>query len=100
MPSSGQRILILSSFFTEGHGGTPESVLLLARQLAALDLACNGLCRNVGRLAQLPRAHDGTFAPAGALKLQDYGGVLVAGSWNRRAPRLVLRAWLEGLPVI
>jgi glycosyltransferase involved in cell wall biosynthesis len=105
MPSSGRRILILSNFFTEGHGGTPESVLLLARQLAALDLACDvlcgdGVCRNVGRLARLPRARDGMFAPAGALELQDYGGVLVAGSWNRRAPHLVLRAWLKGLPVI
>jgi glycosyltransferase involved in cell wall biosynthesis len=105
MPSSGRRILILSIFFTEGHGGTSESVLLLARQLAALDLTCDvlcgkGLCRDAGALAQLPRAQDRTFEPTGALDLRDYGGVLVAGSWNRSAPWLVLRAWLAGLPVI
>jgi glycosyltransferase involved in cell wall biosynthesis len=106
MPPGGWRILILSNFFTEGHGGTPESVLLLARQLAALNIACDvlcnmGLCQGSGARDRLPRSDENAaFRSAGGLVLSDYAGLLVAGSWNLRAPLLVLRARLSGLPVV
>lgn len=100
----GRRILILSNFFTQGYGGTPESVLLLARELATsgimVDVLCNkGLLRNVHVLDALPAADDvGVFSKT-APPLGAYAAMFVAGSWNVRAPILVLRAALAGIPI-
>lgn len=104
MSPPGRRILVLSNFFTQGFGGTPESVLLLARELPAsaitVDVFCNmGLLRDVQVLDELPGADDaGAFSKA-VPALDCYAAVFVAGSWNMRAPFLVLRAALAGIPV-
>jgi len=104
MPSNVRRILILSNFFAEGHGGTPESVLLLARELGGLgisvDVFCNkGLLRDVHSQQALPAAAaEGFFTRAP--DIGSYAALFVAGSWNRRAPRLALSAALKSIPVI
>jgi glycosyltransferase involved in cell wall biosynthesis len=105
MPPKGRRLLVLSHHFTEGHGGTPESVLLLARQMVPLGIACDvscdrGLCRDAGTYQRLPRAEEGGVFEPSIPRLAGYGAIFVAGSWNRRAPLLVLRARLAGLPVV
>jgi glycosyltransferase involved in cell wall biosynthesis len=105
MPRDGRRVLVLCNHFTEGNGGTPESVLLLARQLDCLGIACDvscdrGLCRDVGVRHQLPRAgEDNVFEPS-IPPPAGYGALFVAGSWNLRSPAMVLRARLAGLPVV
>lgn len=104
MRPAGIRILVLSNFFTEGHGGTPESVLLLARELAvqniAVDVFCNkGLTLDAQKRSGLPVAGDGRAFSSEAPNIDSYAALFVAGSWNRRAPFLVLRAVLSGVPV-
>lgn len=106
MSEGARRILILSNFFTQGHGGTPESVLLLSRQFARLGLNCDvlcnrGLCRGAEQLEHLPSRGDNTaFVPSADLDLTCYEGVFVAGSWNMQAPAIVYRAVLAGIPVV
>lgn len=102
MPAAPARLLVLTHHFTHGHGGTPESVRLLA-ELAArvstieLDVLCaEGFFTNVARFADLPREPGQPVKPS-ALPLRDYAGLFVAGPWNRMAPLLVLRARLAGL---
>lgn len=102
MLPQGRRILVLSNFFSQGHGGTPESVLLLARELApsaiAVDVLCDkGLVRNAQELQALPSAQTAFSATAPALDA--YGALFIAGSWNRRAPWLALRAAWKGIPI-
>jgi glycosyltransferase involved in cell wall biosynthesis len=99
-----RRILILSNFFTEGHGGTPESVLLLAREMAVQDIGVDvfcdkGLTGAVQMRRALPAADDDAAFSTGAPQIGSYAAVLVAGSWNRRALPLVLRAALKGIPI-
>jgi glycosyltransferase involved in cell wall biosynthesis len=104
MPPDGRRILVLSNFFAQGHGGTPESVLLLARALAdsgiAMDVFCGqGLLRDAGRLAALPAADNpAEFSPQRPA-VKSYAALFIAGSWNRRAPLVALRAALGGVPI-
>lgn len=100
----GTRILILSNFFSEGHGGTPESVLLLANHLAgqgiATDVLCNkGLARDAQVLDSLPDAGGDAVFVQNKPPLRSYAALFVAGSWNRRAPMLVIRAAFAGVPV-
>src|SRR5258706_14782012 len=104
MPSGVRRILVLSNFFSEGHGGTPESVLLLARELAGqglgIDVFCNkGLLRDVHVRQALPAADDGASFSLQRPDVSAYAALFVAGSWNRRAPLLVLSAVRKGIPV-
>src|SRR5579872_2221697 len=99
-----RRILILCNFFSEGHGGTPESVLLLARELAgqgvATDVFCDkGLLQDAHLRQALPPADDDGSFSARRPHPGAYAALFVAGSWNRRAPQLVLRAAREGVPV-
>lgn len=102
MLPQGRRILVLSNFFSQGHGGTPESVLLLARELAAsaiaVDVLCNkGLIRDTQNLQALPAA-QAAFSPTPPA-FDAYGALFIAGSWNRRAPGLALRAAWKGIPI-
>lgn len=104
MPLGARRILILSNFFTQGHGGTPESVLLLAHEMAALDIAADvfcdkGLIADVHLRRALPAAGDDTAFVARTPQIDSYSAVFVAGSWNRRAPILVLRAAAKRVPI-
>jgi len=103
MRPQDRRILILSNFFVQGHGGTPESVLLLARELGAsglgVDVFCNkGLLKDAQHRQTLPAA-DEVLSWAAAPPMGDYAALFVAGSWNRSAPFLVVRAVLAGVPV-
>jgi len=104
MPPEGRRVLLLSNFFTQGHGGTPESVLLLAREIAAYGIATDvfcgmGLLRDAHNREALPAANDNALFSTGAPDVRRYSGLFVAGSWNRRAPLVALRAALHGIPV-
>jgi glycosyltransferase involved in cell wall biosynthesis len=104
LPAGSRRILILSNFFTQGHGGTPESVLLLARELAragiATDVFCNkGLLCDAQLRRELPAADDLAGFSAQRPDVASYAALFVAGSWNRRAPLLVLAAARKGVPV-
>jgi glycosyltransferase involved in cell wall biosynthesis len=99
---AGQRILVLSNFFSQGHGGTPESVLLLGRGLSALDVAvdvlCNeGLIRDIQMRNDLP-ATDDDFSHS-IPDVGSYAALFIAGSWNRRAPVVAIRAALAGVPI-
>lgn len=105
MPHDARRVLVLSNYFTQGHGGAPESVLLLARQMAPLGIACDvycaqGLCRDAGRRETLPGPDEAHGFEKSGPSYADYGAILVAGSWNLRAPLAVLRARSAGLPVV
>src|SRR5437870_864669 len=102
MPSGGPRILILSSFFTQGHGGTPESVLLLARELAQAgitsDVFCDkGLVRDAQLRRELPTTDDLESFSIQKPGIASYAALFVAGSWNKRAPLIVLRAARKGI---
>ena len=104
LPSGIRRILVLSIFFTEGHGGTPESVLLLARELAAFGIAtdvfCNkGLLRDAHLRQVLPVADDAASFSALKPDTGSYTALFVAGSWNMQAPLMVLHAARKGVPV-
>jgi glycosyltransferase involved in cell wall biosynthesis len=105
MPTpQGRRILILSNFFSQGHGGTPESVLLLARELAAMGLAVdvwcrNGLLKDVQALEALPAADDHALFASQKPAIRAYAAIFIAGSWNRKAPWLALQAFIAGVPV-
>jgi glycosyltransferase involved in cell wall biosynthesis len=103
MAPHSRRILVVSNFFSQGYGGTPESVLLLARELApsgiAVDVFCNkGLVRDAQNFDALPAADDPIpfFA---APSVRDYAALFIAGSWSRRAPLLALKAVLAGVPI-
>jgi|GEM_PF-1966315 len=105
MPHDGRRVLVLSNFFTQGHGGTPESVLLLARELAgrgmSVDVFCrNGLLRGVQAHDALPAASDIGVFSAEMPDTKSYSALFIAGSWNRRAPPIALRAAMEGIPIV
>jgi len=100
--SAGRRILVLSNFFSQGHGGTPESVLLLARGLSSLDVAtdvfCNkGFIHDVHLRDALPVTDD-VFSQS-VPEMGSYAALFIAGSWNRRAPVVALRAALAGIPI-
>jgi len=105
LPSFGNpRILVLSIFFTEGNGGTPESVLILARELASLGIAtdvyCNkGLLRDAHLKRVLPPADDSASFSSQAPDVGSYGALFIAGSWNMQAPLLVFRAARGGIPI-
>jgi glycosyltransferase involved in cell wall biosynthesis len=104
MPPDGRRILVLANFFTQGHGGTPESVLLLARALAdcgvVVDVFCDkGLLRNVGGLDTLPAADADAAFSANRPDVKSYAALFVAGSWNRRAPLIALCAAWGRVPI-
>ena len=99
-----RRILILCNFFCEGHGGTPESVLLLARELAgqgvATDVFCDkGLLLDAHLRQALPPADDDGSFSARRPRPGVYAALFIAGSWNRYAPLIVLKAALSGVPV-
>jgi len=99
-----RRILILSNFFTQGHGGTPESVLLLARELAEAGIVSDVFCgKGLLRDAQLRQALPADDDPTGFSRqrpvMGSYAALFVAGSWNRRAPLIVLAAARKGIPV-
>jgi glycosyltransferase involved in cell wall biosynthesis len=101
----GHRILVLSNFFSEGHGGTPESVLLLAGELAAcgvaVDVFCNkGLLRDAQMRDALPAMDDAAAFSSVTPDPGSYAALFIAGSWNRRAPLIALRAALAGLPIV
>jgi glycosyltransferase involved in cell wall biosynthesis len=100
----GRRILILSNFFSQGYGGTPESVLLLARELTALGIAVDvfcgrGLLVDAQALDVLPAEDDAAVFSAARPKMNAYAAVFVADSWNRRSPLLALKAAWSGIPV-
>jgi glycosyltransferase involved in cell wall biosynthesis len=105
MASGGRRILILSNFFSEGHGGTPESVLLLAGELAAcgfaVDVFCDkGLLRDAQTRDALPAMDDSAAFSSAAPDTVSYAALFIAGSWNKRAPLIALRAALAGVPIV
>jgi glycosyltransferase involved in cell wall biosynthesis len=104
MVLKGLRILVLSNFFSQGYGGTPESILLLARELVALgvavDVFCDrGLLVDAQTLDALPAEGDAAFFSAARPKMNGYAAVFVADSWNRRSPFLALRAAWSGIPI-
>ena len=105
MRLDGQRILILSNFFTQGHGGAPESVLLLARELSrrsiSVDVSCrSGLLRDVQALDVLPKADDGAVFRRRRPDMTSYAALFIAGSWIRQAPFIALRAVWAGIPIV
>ena len=101
---SGARILIAAKFFSEGFGGTPESILLLARLLAPLGGVCDavipkGLTLDVQNLAGLPAFPGAGSIPRKSLDITRYDAVFVAGPWNFHALRIAARARQAGIPV-
>lgn len=97
------RILILTNFFRYGFGGTPESVLLIARGLRGAGVIADvrsrhGLIEDAGSLADLPQTGGGFSVPFAPITA--YQGVLIAGAWIRFALPLALAARRAGLPVI
>jgi glycosyltransferase involved in cell wall biosynthesis len=104
MNPTAKRILVLSNFYTEGHGGAPESVHLLARELRTfgirVDVACNmGLLHDVQERAALPGVADHKAFSRKKADAAKYDALFVAGSWNTRAPLMVLSAVRAGIPV-
>lgn len=104
MLSHGRRILVLSNFFSQGHGGTPESVFLLARELAvtglAVDVYCKrGLLKDAQALDALPSAQDDAVFLPEKPAIRIYSALFIAGSWNRKAPLLAFQAFTAGVPI-
>jgi glycosyltransferase involved in cell wall biosynthesis len=97
------RILIVTKSFRQGFGGTPESVLLLARNLSEIGVVCDvasdeGLTKEAHLLKELPSS--GTRgASLTNIAMESYAGLFIAGPWLFRALGLTLRAKLRGVPV-
>jgi glycosyltransferase involved in cell wall biosynthesis len=100
----GHRILVLSNFFSQGYGGTPESILLLAGELAAagiaVDVFCNrGLFRDAQNLDVLPMEDNDSFLSAAKPRMDTYAALFIADSWNRNSPLQALKAARAGIPI-
>lgn len=101
--TADHRVLVVMKFFSEGYGGTPESVLLLARNFASIGVFCDvitqkGLFPNVHKLAGLPKR--GTAGESTApLNWGAYSSLLVAGPWIWQAIGLCRRARDAGIPI-
>lgn len=98
-----RRLLVVEKHFVHGFGGTPESVLLLANHLRRIGIVVDvlsdeGVYREVGALEGLPTTGAG-FEEQGVPPLSEYGAVLIAGSWNRSAIPVAMRARRAGVPV-
>lgn len=98
------RLLIVTKYFREGYGGTPEAVLLLARNLLSIGVSCDalstrGLVRDVGLLDAIPKAIE-VGASIGKLDLKRYAGLFVAGPWNLQALKSSYLAKRAGVPFI
>jgi glycosyltransferase involved in cell wall biosynthesis len=94
------RGLVVAEHFVQGHGGTPESVLLLGRLLRGrgilLDIAAReGFQADLGALTALP-ADPSALAPLRNLALERYSFVFFTGSWNPLFPRYFWQARRAG----
>jgi len=105
MPFSRElRLLVVTHHITAGFGGTPESVLLLANHLKAIEvsvdvLSAEGLSRDIGERVSLPSPENHESHPRRELNLSHYQAVLIAGSWNPSAISVSSRARRMGIPV-
>jgi glycosyltransferase involved in cell wall biosynthesis len=106
MAVAPRSILVVAHRFSLGFGGVPESILLLAKDLAtagvAVDVVCkDGILENVGRLNGLPA---GGRRPALSellrIDLRAYRSLFVAGAWNPVALLLGMRARLAGVRLV
>jgi glycosyltransferase involved in cell wall biosynthesis len=98
------RLLVVQKHFSVGHGGAPESVLQLARCLGGLGVATDsisteGFFGGLDCLTSLPVSSDAGFEDPRRVMVDQYDGVLLVGSWNPRAVRLVLAARRSRIPV-
>jgi glycosyltransferase involved in cell wall biosynthesis len=94
------KILFVAQRFYQGGGGAPESLRLMANQLAAhglsFDVFDRGLLHpSIERLAQLP-ARDEPAEPFPDGRVGEYGAIIVAGPWQN--PRSVARVLRERRP--
>lgn len=98
-----RRILVSAKYFSENYGGTPESVLLLARIFAAINVDIDvispaGLFRSIRALTSLPKA-GASGEPSAFMDIASYDGVFVAGPWNAQALSVAFRAYRAGVPI-
>lgn len=106
MAVASRSILVVAHRFSLGFGGVPESILLLARELATagvvVDVVCkDGVLEDVGKLDALPAS--GRRPGLGELleiDMRAYRSVFVAGSWNPVALLLGIRARLNGVRLV
>jgi len=102
--SAPTRLLVVTKYFSEGYGGTPEAVLLLAHNLSLIGVACDvvsgsGLVCDIGRLTAIPKATE-SGADAKTIEIGRYAGLFVAGPWNLRALALSGAAKRAGIPIV
>ena len=100
---ASRRLLVVMKFFSEGYGGTPESVLLLARNLLPIGIVCDvitpaGLFRDIHALPGLPR-RAAAGLPRDQLDIGAYAALFVAGPWIWQALGLCRRARKAGIPI-
>lgn len=97
------RLLVVANRFVQGHGGIPESILLLAQHLAGRGIStdvtsADGIFSSIEKFEDLP-AERTQAGKQTTVSIGRYSGVLVAGSWNSRAIAMALRARLAHVPV-
>jgi glycosyltransferase involved in cell wall biosynthesis len=99
------RVLIVTQYFCEGNGGTPEAARLLACQMAEIGIICDVVCTQ----GFVPAAHqlDGlpadkeseVFRPRQQVSVTNYNAVFVTGSWNMIAFYYGIRAFAAAVPL-
>jgi glycosyltransferase involved in cell wall biosynthesis len=106
MGTASRSILVVAHRFSLGFGGVPESILLLANDLATADVTVDVVCgdgflSDVGRLKGLPtRGHALGFGELLKLDLRGYRAVFVTGAWNPIGLLLGIRARLSGVRLV
>lgn len=99
-----RRLLIQCKYFSYGHGGTPEAVLLLARSLERTGIrvdvqAHDRFVADAGRLGDLP-PFDPPAGKRPTLQIAQYSSLIVAGAWIFEAVPAALAARRAGVPII
>jgi glycosyltransferase involved in cell wall biosynthesis len=105
MATNSRSILVAAHRFSRGFGGVPESILMLANELAAagvrVDVICrDGLIADVGRLRELPAAGRLRLNEGWRIDPRAYQAVFVAGAWNPLALWLGIRARCHGIRLV
>ena len=101
-----RRILVVLRHFAEGHGGQPESILMLAKHLRPLEVEVDvvsqeGFCWSAAQFADLgaTSTEQRRFRWAEA-KRRHYAIVFIVGSWNPRSLAFALWSRRNGIPLV